>query len=473
MHPTLRSFFLFSFFICAVSASAPSFRCPTYIDTVVPSGQVRHHGKREPGDPFLATMHDVHDTLSNCPGIKSLKLRVTGLGCSEWPDRWSFPFDLSSKSHYPSKLEALDLEGYQFDDSAWEETSQPPYRTNSRFWDNIEWLGSGRAWNWLRWLPLSQEQKAKTNLDLWLEAMDFSHIKELALRQTRNHTPDLRPLVPQLKSLRSLTVIGQWAKDFILGLPESSLTSLSWRSSGETGASVLPVLRHHAQSLTRLEWREAESGFRQRKAMTPEQIAELGRMVPNLERLTLDINRNGTWPMEHLEALATNFPNVSHLTIFFEIASECRRQLEDSWGQRRYYSKWKPDEPLPCEGIDSMAQPLLDHANATKLFEFLREKKVGDEITKAAFYAGDWERPWDGALAEDRWLDGRRAFVVCEAVADGATGGEPVDKRILCQGIGTKIASARSMSGYDEDHGPFDDTAWRSDLADRAWRMEL
>ncbi|GKT89548.1 hypothetical protein Ct61P_07398 [Colletotrichum tofieldiae] len=194
MHPTLRSFFLFSFFICAVSASAPSFRCPTYIDTVVPSGQDLHHGKHEPGDPFLATMHDVHDTLSNCPGIKSLKLRVTGLGCSEWPDRWSFPFDLSSKSHYPSKLEVLDLEGYRFDDSAWEEASQPPYRTNSRFWDNIEWLGSGRAWNWLRWLPLSQEQKAKTNLDLWLEAMDFSHIKELALRQTRNHTPDLRPL---------------------------------------------------------------------------------------------------------------------------------------------------------------------------------------------------------------------------------------------------------------------------------------
>ncbi|GKT40255.1 uncharacterized protein ColSpa_00436 [Colletotrichum spaethianum] len=474
MRPFLHNFFVFSFFILTVSASSPSFYCPTYIDTVVPSGQDRHYGKRELGDPFLATMHDVHSTLSKCSGIKSLKLRVTGLGCSEWPDRWSFPFDLSSRSHYPSKLEVLDLEGYQFDDSAWEEASQPPYRTNSRFWDNIEWLGSGRAWNWLKWFPLSPEQKAKTNLDLWIKAMDFSHIKELALRPTLNRSPDLRHLIPELKSLRSLTVTGQWAKDFILGLPENSLTSLSWLFSNETSASVLPVLRHHAQSLKRLEWREAESEYRQRKTMTPRQIAELGRMAPNLEKITFDINRNGTWPMEHLEALATNFPKVLNVTIFFEIASECRRQLQSSWEQGSYHEKWMSDESLSCNGIDSMAQPLLDHANAAKLFNFLREKKVGDEMTKAVFYAGDWERPWDGPmLVSDSWLEGRRAFMACENIGNGEMGGGPEGKGFLCQGIDTKVASEHSTSGVDDYYGPNRDPAWEGDLAGRAWRMEL
>ncbi|KAK1962182.1 hypothetical protein LY78DRAFT_265244 [Colletotrichum sublineola] len=125
MHPTVRNVLFFSFLLCAVSASAPSFRCPTYIDTVVPAGQDKHYGRREPGDPFLATMRDVHDTLSRCPDIKSLKLRVTGLGCSEHPDRWSFPFDLAAPSRYPSALEVLDLEGYRFDDSAWAEALQP------------------------------------------------------------------------------------------------------------------------------------------------------------------------------------------------------------------------------------------------------------------------------------------------------------------------------------------------------------
>ncbi|GJC99486.1 hypothetical protein ColKHC_08312 [Colletotrichum higginsianum] len=478
MHTSRRNFVLLTFFVLAASSvfAAPS-QCPTYIDTVVPSGQNAVYGRREPGDPFLATMQDVHDTLSRCSGIKSLKVRVTGLGCSEWPDRWSFPFDLSSSSRYPSKLESLDLEGYRFDDADWKEVSQPPFRTGSKFWDTLEWLGSGRAWKWLRWLPLSRSQKEKTNLDLWLEAMDFSHIKELALKQAWNRKPEVQPLIPHLKSLRSLNITGQWAKDFILGLPADSLTHLAWHYSGETGASVLPVLRHHARSLTSLDWREPEMGHRQRRVMSPEQIAELGRMAPNLETLTLDVNRNGTWPMEHLEALATSLPKVATVTVFFEIASECRRQMESSGRPYGYPERPKPGEELTCSGIESMAQPLLDNANAVKLFEFLREKKVGEALTKAVFYAGDWSRGWDGPIAEDQWLDGRAAFMFCEAVDEGGEGAGI--KQILCQGIDTKIASSRWGSGYDEILAGDDDDddnynlAWATNLAKRAKRMEL
>ncbi|KAK2040362.1 hypothetical protein LZ31DRAFT_474655 [Colletotrichum somersetense] len=454
MHPTIRNILLFSLLLWTVSASAPLSRCPTYIDTVVPSGQTRHYGRREPGDPFLATMRDVHDTLSRCPDIKSLKLRVTGLGCSDHPDRWSFPFDLAGSSRYPSTLEALDLEGYHFDDSAWAEASRPPYPTGSWVWDTVEWLGSGRARDWLRWLPLSREQKAKTNLDLWLDAMDFSHVRELSLRGVWGRSPDLRALAPRLKSLRSLTVVGggPWARDLILALPENSLTSLTWLSSGETGASVLPVLRRHAQSLTSLEWREAESNYRQRRVLTPEEMEELGHMAPKIERLTLDL---------------------VNVTVFLEIASECRRQLESSRDQGGYSGPlWKPNEPEPCGGVDSMAQPLLDRPGAATLFELLREKKAGTELTKAVFYAGDWERPWDGALAEDQWLDGRQAFVVCEALVDdgvpeaaGSSG-----KGYLCQGIDTQVASAYSSSGYDE---PFFNPEWQGDLAQRARQMQL
>ncbi|CCF43079.1 hypothetical protein CH063_12886 [Colletotrichum higginsianum] len=101
--------------------------------------------------------------------------------------------------------------------------------------------------------------------------------------------------------------------------------------------------------------------------------------------------------------------------------------------------------------------------NAVKLFEFLREKKVGDALTKAVFYAGDWSRP--------------AAFMFCKAVDEGAEGAG--SKQILCQGIDTKITSSRWESGYDEilDGGDDNDDdynlAWATDLAKRAKRMEL
>ncbi|KAL2875178.1 hypothetical protein SGCOL_009610 [Colletotrichum sp. CLE4] len=414
-------------------------------------------------------MRDVHNTLSDCDSLKSLKLRVTNIGCSEHPDRWNFPLDLACGSVYPSKLESLDLEGYHFGDRMWDEISEPPYRTNSKFWDTMEWIGSGRALKWVRYLPLSAEQKAKTNLDLLLDAMDFGSIKNLTLRPRFGHYPDIAKLISHLKSLRSLKVYGAWAKDLILGVPENSLTHLSWIFSDETGASVLPVLRHHAQSLKSFEWREAESGTRQRRVMTAEEISEVGRMAPNLESITLDVNRNGTWPVEVFDALATNFPKVTNITVFLEFASECRRQLGASMEGVYGYDQWKLDLESDCSsGIESMAQPVLDTKQAMKLFYRLRENKVGDLMKKVVFYAGDWERPWDGALAESEWLDGRRTYFLCEAVYD-----PPYTSGGGCRGMTGGIPTRGSSSGYEErETHPL---SWTShSLLDRqALRLEL
>ncbi|KAK1450000.1 hypothetical protein CMEL01_07336 [Colletotrichum melonis] len=461
MQPFSRGLLFFSLLVLAAA------KCPTYIDTVVPSGQTRRYGNREPGDPILATMHDVHKTLSNCDSIKSLKLRVTSLGCSEHPDRWNFPLDLASGSTYPSELESLDLEGYHFGDRIWDEIQEPPFRTGSKFWDRMEWIGSGRAWKWLRYLPLSAEQKIKTNLDLWLDAMDFGSIKNLTLRPRIDEYPDVAKLVPHLKSLQSLKVYGAWAEDLILGLPENSLSHLSWIFSHETGASVLPIIRHHAQSLKSLEWREAESGTRQRRVMTADEIVELGRMAPNLESITLDINRNGTWPMEHFDALVTNFPKLTNMTIFLEFASECRRQLGASTEGIYGYEQWKMGEASDCgSGIESMAQPPLEIEQAKQLWGHLREKKVGDLLKKVVFYAGDWERPWDGPMAENEWLEGRRSFFWCEA-----SDNPPKRYNGGCVGLIADVPTRRSSSGYDEDG--WDAPGWQSDLARRAMRMEL
>ncbi|OLN97100.1 hypothetical protein CCHL11_02187 [Colletotrichum chlorophyti] len=469
--------FLFSFLILVVSVSSetsPSFQCPSYIDTVVPSGQTAIYGKREPGDPFLPTMHAVHATLSRCPDIKSLKLRVTGLGCSEWPDRWSFPFDFPSGSRYPSQLEELDLEGYHFGDSAWEEVRQLNTWSEPKVMQYLEWSVMGKGWKWLKLLPLSQATKARTNLALWLEAMDFSHIKKLALIPDRGHIPDVKLLAPHLTSLQSLAVRGPWAKDLILALPENSLTHLSWIFSNLTGTDVLPIIRRHAQSLTSFEWRTEESPYRQRNALTAEAITELGRMAPNLKKLTLDLNQNGTWPMEQLEALGTNFPKLTNVTIFFELASECRRQIEVEKQGMRFDDALRLDEVTECNGLAAMAQPRLKSFSARKLFEFLRGNKVGEELDRAVFYAGNWERAWDGPIAEYGWLEGRRSFYLCEAVRDEGGKGHSAVREVECEGIPARIPQVGAQSGWDEDaYGPEEPMWENGGLADRARNMEL
>ncbi|GJC77381.1 hypothetical protein ColLi_00219 [Colletotrichum liriopes] len=488
MHPTFRRLLIFAFFFFTATAAAssterPPFKCPTYIDTVVPSGQTDWYGRREPGDPFLNSMSEVHNTLTNCSSIKSLKLRVTSLGCSEHPDRYTFPFSQPSGSRYPSTLESLDLEGYAFNDRPWDEVR------NLNRWGNTltryaDWVYEGKAWAWVKGLRMSQEQKNMTNLDLWLEAMDFSQIKHLAIRG--GQTPNITTLVPHLKSLDSFSTYGSWAKELIAFLPQNSLKHLSWKNSGQTGASVEPFIRQHAESLTSLDWHEPESTIRQRKVMSPAQLTALGVMLPNLKSLTIDVNQNGTWPVDHLEAIATKFPNLENATIFFEMASECRRQLDnEKLGARKLHEMMMMEDQSDCsKGTNSHAQPTLGIYGAGVPFEFLVKKNGGGRLKKVNFYAGGWERGWDGALTlyED-WLDDQRAFVACEVIEgdgsaiEGVGGGVKVEKGdqlLICQNNWQKrhkVLSEVRKRRTQWEHDRYEEA--NEEIMRRAWRMDL
>ncbi|KAI8278522.1 hypothetical protein K4K60_006214 [Colletotrichum sp. SAR11_57] len=488
MHSALRRLLIFAVLFLTTPAAAssterPPFKCPTYIDTVVPSGQTDWYGKREPGDPFLDSMSEVHNALTKCSSIKSLKLRVTSLGCSEHPDRYNFPLEHPSGSRYPSTLESLDLEGYAFNDRPWEEVRNL-HRWGNTFDMYADWVYGGKAWAWLKGLPMSEAQKNMTNLDLWLEAMNFSQIRHLAIRD--GQTPNVTTLVPHLKSLNSFSTYGSWAKELIAALPRNSLKHLSWKNSGQTGASVEPLLRHHAESLTSLDWHEPESTYRQRKVMSPAQLTALGAMLPNLKSLTIDINQNGTWPVDHLEAIATKFPNLENATIFFEMASECRRQLDiEKSGLRRQHEMMVMEDQSDCsKGTKSNAEPSLGIYSASWPFEYLVKKNGGGKLKKMNFYAGSWERGWDGAmLIGEDWLDDRRAFVTCEviegdgSVVDEVGGGLKVEKQdqlLVCQNDWMK--RYKVMSEVKKRRTTWETERYakaNQEITERAWRMDL
>ncbi|EQB46073.1 hypothetical protein CGLO_14943 [Colletotrichum gloeosporioides Cg-14] len=395
-------------------------------------------------------MQQVHDFLSSSTTLKSIKLRVTLLGCSSHPDRYSFPFDFPAGSRYSFKLESLQLDGYDFGYQEWKRVQPPsklfpsyphswsPDGIGNYFW----WYMSDLATRYYKWRNLPDDLKHKTNLDLWIDAMDFSHIRELALRDIRGQSIVALRLPPLLKSLTSLTIRGvHHVREFVLGLPRDSLEHLSWISGCgcRQSRSLLKVVGYHAHSLARLEFREPESSHHRREVLTAEELASLGDLVPNLQELTIDLNRNGTWPFEELESVAAHYHRLKRLTIYLELASEQRRQHESS--------AWSRSKSLSDEGedLDNMARPLLTKTTGVELFELLRKQKVGEELIELKLFAGDWERAHDGPLYTAPWLEHRKAWVTCQIMENPNSTG----KQILCDGRDTVVVNGNS-SVWDE-----------------------
>ncbi|KAK1845708.1 hypothetical protein CCHR01_11667 [Colletotrichum chrysophilum] len=421
------------------------------IDTTIPGGLETTREEFPPRRSPLRTMQQVHDFLSNSTTLKSIKLRVTLLGCSSHPDRYNFPFDFPAGSRYSFKLESLQLDGYDFGYQEWNRVQPPsklfpsyphswaPDGIGNYFW----WYMSDLATRYYKWRDLPDDQKHKTNLDQWIEAMDFSHIRELALRDIRGQSVVVIRLPPLLKSLTSLTIRGvHHVREFVLGLPRDSLEHLSWISGCGCRQShfVLDVVGHHARSLARLELREPESSYHQREVLTAEELASLGDLAPNLQELTIDLNRNGTWPVEELQSVAKHYPRLKRLTIYLELASEQRRQHESSAWPRR--STWASDEG---EDLDNMARPLLNKTTGMELFELLRKQKVGEELVQLKLFAGDWERSHDGPLYTAAWLEHRKAWVTCQVLESSNNSG----KQILCDGRDTVVVNGND-SVWDE-----------------------
>src|SRR5258708_1242253 len=83
-----------------------AFKCPAQIRTTIPN----QRPLADPHEPRFSTMADVHSTLTKCSNITTLDLRVTLIGCTNFPDRWNLPFDQSGHDKYPSQLKSLSLE---------------------------------------------------------------------------------------------------------------------------------------------------------------------------------------------------------------------------------------------------------------------------------------------------------------------------------------------------------------------------
>lgn len=374
-------------------------QCPDTINTIISSDYCTGPDKYRCREwPQFPTMDSVHEALMHCPNLTALDLRVTGLGCSEWPDTWSFPLSPLGGERY-ANLTSLRVEGYDFSTVSLSKRSDPYAHENSV----VQW--ALKALSAAGMEELSQKvlkyNPVKSNLQLWLNAMDWSGVEELMISKITDEM--LEKLPPRLKSLKRLETSNM---SFIDCFPNNTLTHLTW--IGNSDPHDLPyILERQGASLRNLQFRipERESG-----PFLPDfNISILPTMAPHLSHIALNIPRNGTWPLDTLDIIAS-LPELSTADIYMNIQSECAQQRPNtemmSFATRR---AWEGQ----CDGEDQYQKPIISKAGAEKMFGHMRGVKSGVELRNVTFYVGDWTRPWDGPLYFPDWFDGKREQVTC------------------------------------------------------------
>jgi hypothetical protein len=363
--------------------------CPEYIRTQVPPD----------------TIASVHETLLRCPNITGLDLRVTVGGCSDWPDRWNFPFSRQGGEKYPP-LKELKLEGYEFDSGDCDETFYGHHHYRLPWNKDMLWETWDKA--------LCKLLPYKANIDLWLEAMDWSQIESLSIKGfdwsgTRKFPYQIVPALKSLHKLEIQTYDDFDAIDIVSALPWHTLTHFT-RVGGQH-IHVGELLSRQAETLESLHVRIPETWSKPGQGIDNHDLRILWNSTPSLKHLSTHLHRNGTWPVETLDLLA-GVPSLSSLDLYLEMQSACQREKRTPW-----------DRVDGCNGEEQFQKPFVNETSALDAFKYLRDHKVGEELTNVTFWVGDWERSWDGPLTVDnnyQWFEGRKAKVACSAVENAS-----------------------------------------------------
>lgn len=205
-------------------------------------------------------------------------------------------------------------------------------------------------------------------------------------------------------------------------MPNNSLERLSLLYPG-LSHNFTPILDAQGRFLKSLQWHNFE-GLSSRRPILPEiELQKLHVTAPNLKSMTLDLNRpeDEDWPWESLKALRQGLPQgLEHLTIWFEMASECRRQKGDTNSDSCRE---------PCLPAEKYAQPLLTVEAARTMSRFLL-RDGPPALSRISFFAG---YPADYELLnghEENWLFGERAALEC-----GVTDGERIGTSTVVTGL--------------------------------------
>ncbi|KAK8035680.1 hypothetical protein PG993_010675 [Apiospora rasikravindrae] len=299
----------------------------------------------------------VHDRLLACRDtIEHLDLRAYLAGCTEWPGRWNLPFPLAGSN-------------------------------GSR----------------------GERQQDDTSISHY-----YPTLKPLKLEGYEFDQSDLADLQPMDQDYLWWIQSGRFWRLFTAALSqEARLESLVWTDPSWDPAALGPILDPHGTSLRRLgiwshEPRYSEYSDSTKAALNVSQIQHIAQGAPNLHYLALNVYRSGNvdgWPWYIFEAV-TSLPQLVSADVWLELAADCIR--DDPTSEVRPSRRRKAGEEYQ--------RPMFNLLLASDIFPFMREKVGPVKLERVTFWAGDWERAWDGPIYKQSWVEGRKVRVECDVL---------------------------------------------------------
>ncbi|MCJ1398349.1 hypothetical protein MMC11_001547 [Xylographa trunciseda] len=355
------------------------------------------------GTQYGNAIDPLYKSLIACSNVRSLDFSVSQGGCSISDDPWSF--DWKKGDRFPN-LEDLTLSGY----------------------------------DWESQTSFGQSAHRPFSVDAWKAAMDWSLLKRLNLDRPPNSF--IEAFQGELHSLESLILRPRWGfwgdeetfcaldeaaeqlrenyTNFIVALPP--LHELEISGMGQL-FNMTPILETHGAALRKLRIHEFERDCTHesgnatliRPFLSLTQIEEINVGAPKLESLSLDVYRSANrWPVTLFKSLSS-FPNLSELTIYFD--------LEDAWRTRRtkrcFLSNVASVWDRYCT-VHELMQPVLNQTLAQEIFRNLRMNQRGMTLQNLTMYTGDFERREGGGLRMDNHDEYNRPMrYECWVEADG------------------------------------------------------
>jgi len=338
-------------------------------------------------DDNFASLELVMKILTSSPSLRELDIHLHSVGCLLGSVPWAFDFLSNPSVRFPP-LEILRIRGYDFDESS----------------DGGDvWLFKNHELSSHDYpLPKRKASDGRSNLDVWLEVMDWSQLHTLDIVPTIHMLEKLRGRV--LPSLRHLMLrysdwtdgsnkksdtdrgISSFVREAALPLRTLGL----WNIKPESWNSFLGLNEWHEKLWQELEsltvGNDENSNFVEVDAFTAfiASSPELRRLDMSMERSKLSIHDpyyKAITSSSSLEYLTLRFPTPDNMFL--------DRGIYDNETLMQTYTETKQNYKLLGEEGDEI-DSAINSENLLVLFHGLRQQKVGRELGSLDVYVGNW-----------------------------------------------------------------------------------